>query len=49
MSPSNRAWKLTGIAALFYFLPNVTATGAAVLCLWLALSAGREAIRRRGD
>lgn len=39
---------LTGIGALFYFLPKVTATVAAVICLWLAVSAGREALRRRG-
>lgn len=37
------------LAILFAVLPRFTAYAFAVLCTWLALSAGREAFRRRTD
>jgi cardiolipin synthase A/B len=40
---------LVSLGALFFTLPKVTAYAFGVLCGWLALSAWREAFRRRGD
>lgn len=40
---------LLGVAALFFFLPRAMATVVAAVSAWLALSAGREALRRRAD
>lgn len=43
------AGALLVIAGLFAFLPRTMATIVAILSAWLALSAAREALRRRGD
>src|SRR2546428_13830954 len=40
---------LVSLGALFFTLPKATAYVFGVLCGWLALSAWREAFRRRGD
>ncbi len=40
---------LVTLGALFFALPKVTAYAFGVLCGWLALSAWREAFRRRAD
>jgi cardiolipin synthase A/B len=40
---------LTSLGVLFFVLPTVTAYAFGVLCGWLALSAWREAFRRRGE
>jgi cardiolipin synthase len=40
---------LVTLGVLFFVLPRFTAYVFGVLCGWLALSAGREAFRRRGD
>ena len=40
---------LVSLGALFFTLPRLTAYVFGVLCGWLALSAWREAFRRRGD
>jgi cardiolipin synthase len=40
---------LVALGALFFTLPKVTAYGFGVLCGWLAVSAWREAFRRRGE
>jgi cardiolipin synthase len=40
---------LVSLGALFFTLPKLTAYVFGVLCGWLALSAWREAFRRRGD
>ena len=40
---------LLTLGALFFVLPRVTAYVFGVLCGWLALSAWREAFRRRAD
>jgi cardiolipin synthase len=40
---------LITLGVLFFVLPTFTAYAFGVLCGWLALSAGREAFRRRGD
>jgi cardiolipin synthase A/B len=40
---------LVALGALFFALPKVTAYAFGALCGWLALSAGREAFRRRAD
>lgn len=37
------------LAVLFFFLPRATSFAFALLCTWLAVSAGREAFRRRAD
>ena len=37
------------LAVLFFFLPRATSFAFALLCAWLAVSAGREAFRRRAD
>jgi cardiolipin synthase len=40
---------LVTLGTLFFVLPRATAYAFGVLCAWLALSAGREAFRRRAD
>lgn len=40
---------LISLGALFFALPRVTAYAFGVLCGWMALSAWREAFRRRAD
>jgi hypothetical protein len=40
---------LVTLGALFFTLPRFTAYAFGVLCGWLALSAWREAFRRRAD
>ncbi|MEO6055246.1 MAG: phospholipase D-like domain-containing protein [Gemmatimonadales bacterium] len=40
---------LVALGALFFALPRFTAYVFGVICAWLALSAGREAFRRRSD
>jgi cardiolipin synthase len=40
---------LVALGVLFFVLPRATAYVFGVLCAWLALSAGREAFRRRAD
>jgi hypothetical protein len=40
---------LLTLGTLFFVLPRATAYVFGVLCGWLALSAGREAFRRRAD
>ncbi len=40
---------LVVLAALFLFLPRLTAYAFGVLCVWLAVSAGLAAFRRRAD
>lgn len=40
---------LIALGALFFALPRITAYGFGILCGWLALSAWREAFRRRTD
>ena len=40
---------LAALAALFLFLPQLTAYAFGVLCVWLAVSAGLAAFRRRAD
>ena len=40
---------LISLGALFFALPRLTAYVFGVLCGWLALSAWREAFRRRAD
>ncbi|MDQ3136108.1 MAG: phospholipase D-like domain-containing protein, partial [Gemmatimonadota bacterium] len=40
---------LISLGALFFALPKVTAYAFGVICAWLALSAWREAFRRRAD
>ncbi|HEX6645428.1 MAG TPA: phospholipase D-like domain-containing protein [Gemmatimonadales bacterium] len=40
---------LVVLAALFLVLPRATAYVFAVICIWLALGAAREAFRRRAD
>ena len=40
---------LISLGALFFALPKITAYAFGVLCGWLALSAWREAFRRRAD
>jgi cardiolipin synthase len=40
---------LVSLGALFFALPKLTAYAFGVLCGWLALSAWREAFRRRAD
>jgi len=40
---------LISLGVLFFVLPTVTAYAFGVLCGWLALSAWREAFRRRGE
>ena len=40
---------LVSLGALFFVLPTFTAYAFGVLCGWLALSAWREAFRRRSD
>jgi cardiolipin synthase len=40
---------LLALGTLFFLLPRETAYVFGVLCAWLALSAGREAFRRRAD
>ena len=37
------------LAALFVFLPQTMAYLFGALCIWLAASFGREALRRRAD
>jgi hypothetical protein len=40
---------LIALGALFFALPTFTAYAFGILCGWLALSAWREAFRRRAD
>ena len=40
---------LVTLGVLFFLLPTATAYVFGGLCAWLALSAGREAFRRRAD
>ena len=40
---------LVALGVLFFVLPTATAYVFGVLCAWLALSAWREAFRRRAD
>jgi cardiolipin synthase len=40
---------LVSLGALFFVLPKITAYAFGVLCGWLAISAWREAFRRRGE
>jgi cardiolipin synthase len=40
---------LVSLGALFFALPTITAYGFGILCGWLAISAWREAFRRRVD
>jgi hypothetical protein len=37
------------LGVLFFVLPRETAYVFGVICAWLAMSAGREAFRRRAD
>jgi hypothetical protein len=37
------------LGVLFFALPKATAYAFGVLCAWLAISAWREAFRRRAD